>query len=117
MGGRKKKNRQYVESRELLGALPLMLHTLVLCRLYQLHIQEYAGLDQIIKMGRVCLGSNVSTGVRIPRTHIKAGWAWRHPAAPELGRQRSGIPRASWLATLARVSAQMHTQSHVQAAC
>lgn len=37
MGGREKKtNRQYVESRELLGAFPLILHTLVLCRLYRL---------------------------------------------------------------------------------
>lgn len=54
------------------------------------------------------------TRVRIPRTHIRAGWAWRIPAAPELGKQRSGIPRASWLATLARASAQMHTQSHMQ---
>lgn len=27
---------------------------------------EYTGLDQIIKMDRVCLGSNVRTGVRIP---------------------------------------------------
>lgn len=37
MNGREgKKNRQYVESREFLGAFPLMLHTLVLCRLYRL---------------------------------------------------------------------------------
>lgn len=37
MNGRKgKKSRQYVESRELLGALPLVLHTLVMCRLYRL---------------------------------------------------------------------------------
>lgn len=37
MGGREKKtNRQCVESREFLGALPLMFHTLVMCRLYRL---------------------------------------------------------------------------------